>query len=157
MSLQQCIDLLLGVHVDSLENMAKLVELYVKLSTYVDDIVYLWRLFRSPENWNFWGLESCNGNFSIIVLQYNYHHLCRYVFFLFSFLCIPTLLLGQSTMFPLNVRYYRQQTVFDIEQRTNTLASTNRMDTFTQQHINNNSLVSSFTGIVNMKYSYTCT
>jgi len=51
------LELLIGVHVDSLENMAKLVYLYVMLSTNVNDIVYLLRLFRSPQNGNFCGLK----------------------------------------------------------------------------------------------------
>ena len=43
---------------DSVENMAKLVLLLFVVSTYAADIVYLWRLFQSPEFEIFEGLES---------------------------------------------------------------------------------------------------
>ena len=46
------------LHVDSKENMAKLASPYVILSSYADDIVYLWKLQKSPKFAIFVGLES---------------------------------------------------------------------------------------------------
>ena len=45
------------------------------LSTYAADIVYFRRLFQSPENGNFWGLESWKWEFlgEALVIKYLVH------------------------------------------------------------------------------------
>ena len=56
------------LHVDSKENMAKLATLYVILSSYTDDIVYLERLQKSPKFAILVGWKSNICDFLLLVL-----------------------------------------------------------------------------------------